>query len=248
MSSTRCFLVAFGVLWLSSAPAQVALGPRVGMALSNMAFRLVEGPVLPDLDLSTEPRVGLSGGLAVDIPVSAHFSLTTELGYQQRGFIEQVPASYQIPGGALNTVLEYLESPVAGRFHIGRGKARPHFIAGATFGHLFSISQYFKVTQGKKGPTSTRKPGDLNLQRWNVGLCGGAGLTMVAGRNHVILEGRYDHGLSGLWNELLLTDTDGNKIARLNSYDRTLLFSVILVFPMGELLKAKETGSFPGLK
>ncbi|HMN05146.1 MAG TPA: porin family protein [Flavobacteriales bacterium] len=232
MTCARYPLVALLALCLSTAFGQVSLGPRVGLAMSNVAFRVVEGPVLPGLDLSTEPHAGLLGGLIADIPVSAHVNLVPELGYLRRGFNERVPVSAQLPAGELNNVLEYVEASMSARFHIGRDKARPHFLAGVTWGHLLGVSQYYKVALGKKGSVTTHDPDDLDMARWNFGLCGGAGLTIVSGKNLLIVEGRYGHGLSGLWKELLLTDTDGNKIAKLNGYDRSFQFSVSLVFPL----------------
>lgn len=171
-----------------------------------------------------------------------------ELGYLQRGFKQQVPSTAHVQPGALNTVLDYFEGALLGRFDAGHGKVQPHFLAGITYGYLLGVRQYFQPTQGEKGKVVTSDPGDSGMNRWNLGLSGGAGLTIKAGESAVFVEGRYDHGLSGLWDDLQLTDLNGNVIGKLNSYDRTFLITVGWVFPLSERQKSKDPKAAPATK
>ena len=91
-------------------------------------------------------------------------------------------------------------------------------------------------------------PDDLDMNRWNFGLSGGAGLTIKAGAGAVFLEGRYDYGLAGLWNDFQLTDINGNEIGKLNSYDRTFLVTVGWIFPLSKRQEANGTNAAPATK
>lgn len=239
MISARYPVTALFLLFLFDAEAQVSLGLRSGLAFSDVVFKQVEGPALPGLDISTRSRTGLTGALMVDIPLSGHLSLMPELGYLQRGFKQKT--AFPVRPGTLNTVLDYFQGALPCRFHLGHGRVRLHFLAGITYGYLFGVRQYFLPTQGERSEAVSSGPDDLDMNRWNFGLCGGAGPTFRAGPSLIFMGVRYDHGLSGLWNDLQVTDIDGNMSGKLNSYDRTFQFTIGWVFPLGERKRATGT-------
>jgi hypothetical protein len=235
MTSARYPFVAFLALCAFLASAQVHMGLRGGLAFSNVAFKQVDGLALAVEDLSTKPRIGLTGSLVADIPLSNRVSLLPELGYLQRGFRQEIPYTGLGTPGTVNTELDYVESAILSRFHIGHGKVQPHFLAGGTFGYLLDFSQYSQSAQQGNGSLMI-----TDQDRWNIGLCGGAGLAIKVGTGMVFLDARYDYGLTGMGNALPFAGANGSVIrGGMPSFDRTWQYSLSWLIPLGNRQKAK---------
>lgn len=218
----RMRMTALTALLLLAASAAAAAGDlRIGLR-GGLSIPNIQGS---DTDIFTRgftSRRGPSFGVFVERALAADWSLVLEFNYTSQGgkrngmqVITEVPPGlptdlYLFADFNNETILDYLELPVLARLSFGRGR-RFFLNAGPYAGYLVRARA---VTGGSSliyldesgtqpvvpSPVSFDADTDVldSLKRWNLGLTGGAGLSMPAGHGEIIIEGRFQLGLAVL--------------------------------------------------
>lgn len=217
-----CFY-AFLCLAVSAAAwaGGLRMGVRGGLSIPN-----IQGS---DTDIFTRgftSRRGPSFGVFAERPLTGDWSLVVEFNYTSQGgkrngmqVITEVPPGlptdlYLYADFNNETVLDYLELPVLARLRFGAGR-RFFLNAGPYAGYLVRAravtggSSLVYLDEGGtvpvvSSPVSFDADTDVldSLKRWNLGLTGGAGLGVPAGRGQIIIEGRFQLGLSVLQKDI----------------------------------------------
>jgi hypothetical protein len=239
----RSFLFLLAACGMVAMQAQVAIGFRGGINWAKMVE--IDGNGILN---GTQARLGPAGAIMIELPLSDRFSLIPELGFVQRGYKQKTPPYSYYGEGALNTVFDYSDMAVLTKFHIGQEPSRPGLLLGATIGRMLGAHQYFIDEEGNKDDGTVLDPAQLDMARWNLGLCAGAGFTFTTGKSHVFLEGRYLYGLTNVWNGLALTDLSGARIGELNGFDRSIEFTVGWIFPVGKRASTNDAKPVPPTK
>lgn len=244
---------------MTASQAQVAVGVRGGVNWAKFAAEAgsFEG---------SGTRLGPTGAIIIGVTLSERFSLVPEIGFIQRGFKQDTP------GGALRTgfgydangnysygyfyspgptyldhhlVLDYVDLAALAKFQLGHAPARPHLLAGVTAGWMTGARQYEAGQEGQKYDGQVLDPKALDMNRFNLGLCGGAGFTFTIGSSHLFLEGRYLYGLTNVWNGVVVRDINGGLVGTLNGYDRSIQCTAGWMIPLGKRVVADGAKAAP---
>lgn len=208
--------------------AQIGVGFRAGVTWANMSFPDAGDEQYEFLNWETTPVLVPSAAIMIDAPIRGRFSLLAEVAYQQRGYERELSSWFS--GGDYNErlALDYIDVDLLCKFRVGRAHVRPHFMVGPVLGRMVGARTLLSNEEGSFANASgfVLAPDEIGMQRWNVGICGGAGLNFSVGRSSLIFEGRYQYGLTNIWNGIVLTDQNGVTIGELNSYDRSWSFCI----------------------
>ncbi|MCT3673671.1 PorT family protein [Elizabethkingia anophelis] len=183
----------FGIGAISVSAQSIELISTAGINIATQSIKSVGGE---------KPKVGFQAGLGVNIPVGKDgFSIQPELNYIQKGVAFK-------PAGASKTNynLNYLEIPVLLKYSFG-----PVYVnAGPSIGFRLGQSNKVKEALGKT------KSVDFGLQM-------GLGAAIPAGPGKLIVDGRYNLGLSNI------SDVKGENIK-----NRGFVFSLGYAIPIGK--------------
>ncbi|MBS1569191.1 MAG: PorT family protein [Bacteroidetes bacterium] len=230
----RNFITALAAASITMAvQGQVSVGFRGGVNWAKMSSK--EGLV------GTPPtRLGPTGAVVFSIPVAKSLTLVPEIGFTQLGHgAEASPLSFY---GGQKLALDYADLGLMVRAHVAEGPpTRPYVLAGATVGYLVG-ARLFELdpwTNNYKG--TVLDPGDVHtspwssghMNRWNMDLCAGLGFMFTAGRSQVFVEGRYQYGLTNIWNDVPVADVNGSPVGVLQCYDRSISVSLGWLIPLG---------------
>jgi opacity protein-like surface antigen len=171
-------LILFAIA--SSAIAQTdekvwSFGPEVGVNFTKF------GGDASDSDY----RNGILLGIGLTYSIQNTYGITTKVLYSQRG----------AKMGDIKTSLQYIEVPITGRFFLNRdGKFRPNIFVGPSFAFLTGAAS----KEGDGDSEDIENYADI-FKTFDFGLTGGLGLNwLIANETHIVLDGRYTHGLSDL--------------------------------------------------
>jgi hypothetical protein len=133
----------------------------------------------------TDYRSGILLGLGLTYSIQNTYGITTKVLYSQRGAKD----------GDMKTSLKYIEVPVMGRFFLNReGKCRPNVFVGPSFAFLTGAA----AKDGSGDSEEIENYSDI-FNTFDFGLTGGLGLNwLIANETHIVIDGRYTHGLSDL--------------------------------------------------
>jgi hypothetical protein len=222
-------------LIMSTSHAQASFGVRGG---ANRAKMTAKDGMLGDVS----NRSGFEAGIAFGLPIAQWITLAPELGYVQRGYHREATPPGFFPEERL--VLDYADLALLARIHPTDGDARPFMTLGATVGRLMGarLFQTYGFPKTEHGFVlnidevqigsgwSEKSP----MSPWNVGLCVGLGFAFTTGTSQLLIEGRYRHGLTNIWNGVPVTDEVGNFVAVLNGHDRSISATLAWLLPMGK--------------
>jgi opacity protein-like surface antigen len=175
-------LLATFILLLASVSAYAqsnekvwSFGPEVGVNFTKFGGDASD----------TDYRSGVLLGLGLTYSIQDTYGITTKVLYSQRGAKD----------GDLKTSLKYIEVPITGRFYLNReGKFRPNLFVGPSFSFLTGAA--YKEGDGES--TDIENYSDI-FNTFDFGLTGGLGLNwLIANETHIVIDGRYTHGLSDL--------------------------------------------------
>lgn len=226
-----------------AAQGQVSVGFRAGVNWASMNGEngLVGKPA---------NRIGPSGAMVIAVPVAKSLTLVPELAFSQRGYGAQALRFTLI--GDHKLALDYADLGLLMRVHVAQGPpTRPYVLAGATLGYLVGarLFQFDRWANGYQGVVLD--PGNVRtgpwssgmMNRWNIDVCAGLGFMFTAGRSQVSVEGRYQYGLTNIWNDVPVTDVNGSPMGVLKGYDRSICLSLGWLIPLG--VKAGKGGEVP---
>jgi hypothetical protein len=208
------------VLALHAAPAaaQPRFGIRAGWVSSDLRGDPPSGPFLTT-DFSS--RSGVTAGAFARFDLATHLELQVEAAYAHRGAegtvavtVPQLPLG---PGGqgvgqrpvagtraalSVRPKVDLLQVPVLLRYVIGDGSTRPALFAGPAIAFKLAASMEAGVPGGYR-------PGDFDLvadigddvRSTNFGLVFGVGADIDVGSGQLVLDARYDLGLTEVFED-----------------------------------------------
>ncbi len=183
-----------------AAPAQVALIPRAGISLSNYQ-------ITQQQNVTARWGTGLvvGAGINVALPKVAWLTLQPELHYVQKAFSsDRQDMMSPVIGNRLDLTSwrrnDYLEMPLLAKATLGTGRLRAFGNAGPSLGYLLgSHDSYTALLDGQKitlaDEIRTDKPAG-RVNRLEVALQAGGGLSWAVGPGRLLLEARYALGLT----------------------------------------------------
>lgn len=228
---SRLLISALACAVASTLHAQVAVGFRLGATWANMIFPDVDDEAPGDLNWETTTRLTPAFAVMADLPLTQRLSALPELAYVQRGYTFEAPTGSVFRDNHL--LLDYLELNVLAKFHLGEEPARPHLLLGPTVGWRMSTRIVYDEKYDASQPGTQMVGGDVGMSTTNLGICAGAGFTFSVGNTWLFVEGRYNYGLTNIWNGVVLADVNGQVIGELNSYDRSWQFNIGWIIPVG---------------
>ncbi|MGI9626593.1 MAG: porin family protein [Longimicrobiales bacterium] len=205
--AVRCLLAAFMVGGFALGP-EVAEGQRLMLGVKggvNMADLSIDDPTG---DGATESITGFVGGGFVELGLTGGLAVRAEGLVSKRGFAD--------PTSLAEVNLDYVEIPVLLVARLGMGPIRPVLFGGP----VFSVETGCELTA--TGVSSIECEGDVETETSEYGLAFGGGLEAGLGPLQLLLDGRYNMGLSNL-------DATGETDAK----NRTWAFMAGLGFGIG---------------
>lgn len=233
-------LVLLGLAGLFAASAtalagDVTLGVHGGISIPNL-----RGKETDIFSRGFTSREGPYFGLTAEFGLGPRFSLAVDLNYTSQGgkragmqpITMDLPEGLPIPPGTFlyadfdnETILDYVEVPLLGRFAFGR-RLRGFLEAGPYIGYLVRARALTAGTSAlyldEAGtmpivvpPATDPLVVDLgaetnvrdSLEKLNVGIAGGAGVLVPLGPGDLVLEARFQLGLTTIQKN---PETDGN--------------------------------------
>lgn len=195
--------------------AQSSVGIRGGVNISNINQSDVVDAVTPELDNLT--AFSIAGFM--EFPLTSAITFQPELAYTVKGFSLAQGADIDLFGAPLpvgvtaKTSFDYLELPLLMKARFGNEQAEFFLLAGPSVGYALG------------GQVKTQATGllDLNLTKTNVNLDAinykrfefagivGAGFAFDAGFGKFIIDGRYQHGFTQLYDIPLVGENVTNR-------------------------------------
>ena len=171
--------------------AGVKFGVKGGITLANIK-------AVPDTfeGYKWENKMGLAGGLSMELGLAKGFSLQPEVLYVQKG--AKISVSEGEITGTVKFNVDYIEIPVLLKYNlISSGLTIPSVYAGPYFGFNTRARLVFKVDGYPEEYLELKD----EIKDTEFGLTFGLGLTQKLGIMKVTLDARYDLGLSNIAEE-----------------------------------------------
>ncbi|MCR4396711.1 MAG: PorT family protein, partial [Candidatus Saccharicenans sp.] len=175
-------------LLVNPALAGVKFGVKGGITLANVKS-------VPDTfeGYSWETKMGLAGGISMEIGLPGPFSIQPEVLYVQKG--AKISFSEEGITGTFKANIDYIEIPVLLKYNlVTGGLTRPSVYVGPYFGFNTSAKFVLSVT-GYPDQTEDIKD---DIKNTEFGAVFGVGLTQKLGLFRITLDARYDLGLSNI--------------------------------------------------
>ncbi len=169
-----------------TASAQITVIPKVGVSIANVTSKFQGGSI------SSESKVGLQLGAALEIGINEMFAIQPELLFIQKGG----KSTFDDGFGKTSTsvTLNYLEIPVLVKVRFGNEKLKFHVNAGPSVGIAMSgtyTREKGGVSRSEDAKIGSSKDTD-DLTRTDIGLQFGGGITF----SNFVIDLRYGLGLS----------------------------------------------------
>lgn len=206
MKRLRCLFTAITAVCVGlSAHSQVSIGARGGVSLAKTTGN---GGLIENFTGNLDYIVSGNGALFLKVPIVGGLSFRPELGYKQSGagissnnLLDLIGVNIPL-GGSIRQRLTYIQAPMLFQYDFGDedSPVQPYIIAGPTFNYLADgkIVSRADLIVFQTQPTRT-KIGLGTFNRFEVGAAGGAGLSFNVGSSKVFIEGRYERGLTRLY-------------------------------------------------
>lgn len=171
-----------------------ALGVKGGATLGMMSF-------------SPSPKQkftqGFTAGIIARYTEENHFGLIAELNLTQRGWAEDfegAPFNYK-------RTLTYIQLPLMTHIYFGSRRVKGFVNLGPEVGYMLGSKidanfDYMNPTNVPGLPVENRVTEEMGMEiknRFDYGIAGGLGVEFKAGRNSILLEGRYYYGLGNIF-------------------------------------------------
>ncbi|HHB78060.1 MAG TPA: PorT family protein [Saprospiraceae bacterium] len=197
MKNLRNAIIAVIILMTIQAQAQVKIGVLGGINASQFNM-----PLTKELGvLSIKKGVGTTVGIFATTPVYGALSIRTEANYMVRNYSVKIdPSQYEATANipfnlTANLKSKYYEIPVMFQVDLGQGPVGAYLIGGAALsGYMNS-----QLGVGVLGTQLLRIPiSNIGFRKTEWSAIGGAGMRVDVGFGDLILEGRYQAGLTDL--------------------------------------------------
>lgn len=161
---------------------EVSWGVNGGMNFSKISFL----PAIKQNSLN-----GIVGGVTFRYVTEKYFGLQVEANLSQRGWTE----AFDDPALSYTRTLNYLEIPFLTHLTFGGQKFRFIVNLGPKISFLLGDSE-----KGVFTPTTNPEHNKLVDNRFDYGICGGAGFEIPTKIGCFLIEGRYNYGLGDVFN------------------------------------------------
>jgi hypothetical protein len=232
----KIILSIFALSFLSAVSiAQISLMPKFGIAFTDVKFKESPYEVVSEGTETAEvkARLGLMGGLAVNIGVSELFSVQPELMYIQKGFKLETP---NLPFKG-DVRIDYLEIPILAKFSVGDENKRGYFNLGpqVSFG-LGGKTKIESFSEERKGKVKFEEEPEFSNDEdfyfdngFDFGIQAGGGFGVKAGPGLLTIDFRYSLGFGNLFDTPSGADKDDFK-----SKNRMFATNIAYVIPLGQ--------------
>lgn len=168
---------------VATAQVPIDLGLKAGLAIADLDVEDAEG---------IDTRTGFVGGGFATFGIGETFFVQPEVLYSMKG------AKGDFEEGDVTFKLDYIEVPVlfGARFPIADSPFEPRVFAGPTVG--FEMNCEIDGEQGGVSATIDCDEFGLDTKSIDLGVAFGAGLAYAMERFSIIVDGRYDLGLTNL--------------------------------------------------
>ncbi len=205
-------LLWVGLLSTTFAQGLFSLGVKGGVTATKLALPdgLDQVAGSPDFSFVADPVFGLVGEWQV-LPA---LSLQSELNFSTKGFRLQQEGDFQlfgvsVPAGvAAYSRFHYLEMPLLAKLSFGKGGVRGYVGAGPVVGYALDGRLNTRATVLVELDL-TDTPIDLeriDYRRFEAGVAASAGVALEALHGQFFLDGRFQHGLTEVYDLPLIRD------------------------------------------
>lgn len=177
----------------SSALAGIKTGIKGGITLANVKS-------VPDnfMGYKWENKMGLAGGVFLEIGLPGPLSIQPEVLYVQKG--AQISVSEAGITGTFKAYIDYIEIPLLLKFNlVSGGPTVPSIYAGPYVGFNTKAEFVIKIT----GYPEQREDVKDDVKNTEFGMAFGLGLAQKLGVVKLTLDARYDLGISNIIKETL---------------------------------------------
>ncbi len=221
MKIVKNLLIVWACFGFTYSAVAQSVGVRGGVGWSKVYATDAIDALASDFELATV----YSAALVAELPITRNFAFQPELAYTRKGFSIQQQADIElfnlpIPLGtrAIST-FGYLEAPLLAKMQFGNEVVKGYFTAGPSFGYAID------------GNLETRTDGfldiklidtDINLdaidyQRFEVSGVVGVGASFQTGVGKIVMDARYQHGFTELYDIPFLEEKVKNQGFGLNA-------------------------------
>ncbi|MCM1450621.1 MAG: PorT family protein [Clostridiales bacterium] len=172
------------------------VGGHAGVALSQQSFN-------PSIEQKFHQ--GITMGVSAMWAEERHVGIQVELNFTQRGWTEDFT---ETPQFSYSHTLTYVELPILTHIFFGGRKVKGFFNLGPQLGYMIanSVDANFDtadIASIEGFPMVNRTTRQMTMEienRFDYGICAGAGIEFTIRRRHAIyLEGRYYYGLGNIF-------------------------------------------------
>lgn len=204
MKTNRFFLLSLLFVLASAgiASAQWSIGVRGGGYTGTVTKPELITSFTPDFHWSP----GISAAVFAEYQLTNGVSIRPELVYQQKGFMMREGTKINVGRLPINLGVksayrvDYAEAPVLLKLAAGNELAKVYLIAGPSVGYAIDaqlVTRPQAVIEFR--PIRTKVPLEsLGYNRFELSGIAGAGVSLKAGAGEIIIEGRYQHGITRL--------------------------------------------------
>ena len=204
MKTNRSFLLSLLFVLVSAgiASAQWSIGVRGGGYIGTVSKPELITSFTPDFHWSP----GISAAVFAEYQLTDGVSIRPELVYQQKGFLMREGTKINIGRLPINVGVksayrvDYAEAPVLIKLAAGNELAKVYLIAGPSVGYAIDaqlVTRPQAVIEFR--PIRTKVPLEsLGYNRFELSGIAGAGVSLKAGAGEIMIEGRYQHGITRL--------------------------------------------------
>lgn len=200
MKKRIIYLAAVLMSYTTVVSAQFYAGVRVGGNINNVSVPALLDVLISDFQYMPGVNVGLTG----EYDFSNHFSLVSEVIYQEKGFRIRENMNFDllnidIPLGVrIDTRVRYIDVPVMAKYAFGNGAVRAYIAGGPQVSYAMNgriktradLLFDFNVTNIPINFSA------VNYRRFDVAGVVAAGVDIPAGNGKVFFDARYSHGLN----------------------------------------------------
>ena len=222
LKQTPYLIVAFLVLAAFSIKAQSThFGVRGGTTFNTISQTEVVDAITPEIDY----LVGFSGAVYAEIPLGATFAFQPELAFSQKGFSLAQGADLDLFGAPLalgvraNTRFNYLETPLLMKAKFGSEQVKAFVMAGPALGYALNgriRTQSTGLLEFQLSDNSIDLDA-INYERFEFSGVVGAGLQIDAGFGNIIIDGRFQQGITELYDIPLVSERVRNRGFAINA-------------------------------
>ncbi|MCR4993790.1 MAG: PorT family protein [Bacteroidales bacterium] len=192
-----CFLPLAAQAQVGQHRSDFAIGVNGGLSLNKISFQPT---------IKQNWKMGETFGLSFRYTCEKYFAsicaINAEVNYANLGWNELIETCED----TYSRDMHYIQVPIFARMGWGRERRGGQFFlqAGPQFGYCFDEKEYF--SEEWSGDGSWNRPNGVIQQyhkaienRFEYGICGGAGVEWSGRFGHIMLDGRYFFALSDIF-------------------------------------------------